>query len=236
MPADAIEVNPSEAVPIVPAACLSKEVWMRRLRRAYYDKFSRFYDRFVAMHSRDPQGQARNFLADQTALQNGGAVLDVCTGTGTLLSPLLEKVGRQGFVVGVDFSHGMLCACRLKTAGLRNVHLVEADAGCLPFRAGAFDAVTCSHAFYELKGETRDGVLQEILRVLRPKAVFLMMEHDVPSNPIVRAFFYLRLTVIGAGRAIRFLRHERQVLEAYFPTVQKVGAPAGRSKVLICRK
>jgi hypothetical protein len=29
---------------------------MRRVRRAYYDTFSRFYDRFVALHSRDTQG------------------------------------------------------------------------------------------------------------------------------------------------------------------------------------
>ncbi len=209
---------------------------MRRLRRAYYDKFSRFYDRFVALHSRDPRGQARNFLAGQTAVQNGGAVLDACTGTGTLLSHLQEKVGRHGLVVGVDFSRGMLKASQEKTASFPNVHLVEADAGYLPFRAGAFDAVTCSHAFYELKGETRDRALQEILRVLRPKGAFLMMEHDVPSNLIVRTLFYLRLTIIGAGRAITFLRHEREVLERYFQSVEKTGLPTGRSKILICRK
>ena len=29
---------------------------MRRGRRAYYDNFSRFYDRFVALHSRDRRG------------------------------------------------------------------------------------------------------------------------------------------------------------------------------------
>ena len=67
---------------------------------------------------------------------------------------------------------------------------------------GAFDAVTCSHAFYELKGDTQDQALQEIVRVLRPGGNFLMMEHDVPANPFVRALFYLRLTFIGAGQAI----------------------------------
>lgn len=209
---------------------------MRRLRRAYYDKFSAIYVRFVALHSRDPQGLARTFLADQTGVQNGGSVLDVCTGTGTLLSHLEKKVGRNGLVVGVDYSHGMLKASQAKTANFPNVHLVEADAGCLPFRAGAFDAVTCSHAFYELKGETRDRALIEFVRVLRPKGTFLMMEHDVPSSLTVRALFYLRLAFIGAGRAITFLRHEREVLERYFQRVEKSLPPAGRSKILICRK
>jgi hypothetical protein len=36
----------------------------------------------------------------------------------------------------------------------------------LPFAAGSFDAVTCSHAFYEIKGETQSSALEEIVRVL----------------------------------------------------------------------
>ena len=63
-----------------------------------------------------------------------------------------------------------------------------------------------------------------------------MMEHDVPQNPFVRALFYLRLAFIGSGRAITFLRHERELLEKYFGSVEKILAPAGRSKVMICRK
>jgi demethylphylloquinol methyltransferase len=209
---------------------------MRRLRRAYYDKFSRFYDRFVALHSRDPQGLARKFLADSVPVQNGGSVLDLCTGTGTLLSHLQEKAGCDGLVIGVDFSRGMLNLAYARSRSLLNVRLVEADVGYLPFRTSTFDAVTCSHAFYELKGETRDHALQEVLRILRPNGTFLMMEHDVPSNPIVRALFYLRLAVIGAGHAITFLRHEREVLESHFPSVEKMTPPAGRSKIMICRK
>jgi ubiquinone/menaquinone biosynthesis C-methylase UbiE len=209
---------------------------MRRARRAYYDWFSRFYDRFVALHSRDKQGVARKFLVDRLPINTGGSVLDLCTGTATLLPFLQTKVGSEGRVVGVDFSHGMLKVAKEKTRSFSNVYLVEADAGSLPFVAGAFDAITCSHAFYELKGETQDRALQEIVRVLKPKGAFLMMEHDIPPNPFVRALFYLRLAFIGSGRAITFLRHERELLEKYFGSVEKILAPAGRSKVMICRK
>ena len=129
----------------------------------------------------------------------------------------------------------MLKVAQKKTRSFGNVYLVEADAGRLPFATGAFDAVTCSDAFYELKGEGQERALQEIVRVLRPKGTFLMMEHDVPANPVVRALFYLRLAFMGR------MRH-------YFPSprtggvcavlwvVAKLVAPAGRSKVMICRK
>ena len=76
---------------------------MRHTRRTYYDKFSRYYDRFVAFHSRDTQEVARKFLANLLPMRNGGSVLDICTGTATLLSHLQAKVGREGCVVGVDF-------------------------------------------------------------------------------------------------------------------------------------
>ncbi len=205
------------------------------MRRVYYDVFSGFYDRFVALHSRDRQGHARRFLADQVAVGRAGRVLDLCTGTGTLLTYLRDGVGGGGRVIGLDFSRGMLKVGRRKSAGWENVHLVEADAGGLPFAAGAFDAVTCSHAFYELKGDTRERALGEIVRVLRPGGSFLMMEHDVPANPVVRFLFTVRLTVIGAGRAKAFLREEQRFLKGYFSSVRRVLAPAGRSKVMICR-
>jgi ubiquinone/menaquinone biosynthesis C-methylase UbiE len=209
---------------------------MRRGRRAYYDKFSSFYDRFVALHSHDAQAVARKFLVERVPAQDGGSVLDLCTGTATLLTHLRAKVGFNGQVVGVDFSHGMLKVAREKTRDFANVHLVEADAGHLPFATEAFDAVTCSHAFYELKGETQAWALQEVIRVLRPGGAFLMMEHDVPPNPLVKALFYLRLSLIGAGRAIAFLRREQEVLARYFGNVEKIVAPGRRSKVMFCQK
>ena len=138
---------------------------MRRCRRFYYNLFSRFYDGFVALHSRDRLDAARRFLTDQVPVQNGDAVLDVCTGTGTLLAYLQAKVGATGQVVGVDFSSGMLRKAREKTRTVMNIRLMEADAGNLPFAAGSFDAVTCSHAFYELKGETRYGALRNPSRL-----------------------------------------------------------------------
>jgi len=209
---------------------------MRRMRRAYYNAFSRYYDRFVALHSRDQQGLARTFLADRVPIQGGGVVLDLCTGTGSLLSDLHRRIGPNGCVIGLDFSRGMLAAGHKKMRSFPNVLLVEAEAEQLPFPAYTFDAVTCSHAFYELKEDAQEGALGEVLRVLRPMGTFLMMEHDVPRNPIVRGFFYLRLASMGLGRAVSILRCEQDLLKKYFGRVDKIHTPEGRSKILSCRK
>jgi demethylmenaquinone methyltransferase/2-methoxy-6-polyprenyl-1,4-benzoquinol methylase len=209
---------------------------MRSFRRSYYNFFSRFYDSFVALHSSDARNVVRRYLSELAPVTEGERILDICTGTGSVLPNLREKTGASGSVVGVDFSRGMLAANRQKTKEFENIYLVEADAAFLPFAASSFDAVTCSHAFYELKGETRERVLREILRVLKPGKVFLMMEHDMPEAALVRALFYVRMISMGAKTALSILRDERSILESCFSRVEKVTTPSGRSKIMICRK
>ena len=208
---------------------------MKGFRQRYYDYFSCIYDRFVALHSTDRGKGLRYFLANKTGLSKGDKVLDICTGTGSLLSFLKEKVGVKGLVAGVDFSIGMLKVGKSKIINHDSIFLVLADVACLPFKNMIFDAVTCSHAFYELKGLTQDYCLCEIVRVLKPSRPFLMMEHDVPKNFFVRMLFYLRLLSMGPNKAIEILRHERELLMRYFRSVEKIFTPTGRSKVMICK-
>ncbi len=208
---------------------------MKKFRQKYYDYFSHIYDWFVAIHSTDRALRLRYFLADNTGLKKGDKVLDICTGTGSALIPLKEKVQAQGLVVGVDFSIGMLNIGRSKIANHGSIFLVLADVAYLPFKKDFFKAVTCSHAFYELKGQTQDNCLLEVGRILKPDRPFLMMEHDVPDNFFVRMLFYLRLLSMGPKKALKIVRHERELLMRYFRSVEKMSTPTGRSKVMICR-
>ncbi|RLA98461.1 MAG: hypothetical protein DRG83_14455 [Deltaproteobacteria bacterium] len=205
-------------------------------RRKYYDVFSKIYDRFVALHSKDTQSNIREFLANITPISRGDRVLDICTGTGTLLLYLSRKVSDRGLVIGADFSRGMLEVAKQKVQFSDNVFLVESDVAFLPFKSASFDAVTCSHAFYELKGDVQDQVLKDIVRILKPGKPFLMMEHDLPENKFVRFLLYIRFFSMGAKKAIEILKHEKEMLEKYFHSVKKVETPTGRSKVWICYK
>jgi len=195
----------------------------------------KYYDRFVALHSSDPGGSLRAYLADQPGLSEGDRVLDICTGTGSLLLELKEKTASGGLVVGIDFSKGMLSAAGAKTVAWPNICLVRADAGHLPFRNAAFDTVTCTHSFYELKGPNQDACLKEISRTLKPSRPFLMMEHEVPSRRLIRYLFYIRMYSMGTRRALQILKHEKKLLLTYFRSVLKMRTPTGNSKIWICK-
>ena len=208
---------------------------MKNLRQSYYDFFSKYYDRFVSLHSRDPQSALKKFLADMVSMEGGGRVLDICCGTGSFLLELSKRTGPKDLAVGLDFSRGMLMVSREKTGVRSNVCLVQADAAALPFSSRSFDAVTCTHAFYELKGVAQERALREIVRILKPGKVFFMVEHDLPENPFIRTLYYLRLASMGFRRAFLILRQERNTLERYFRTAERIDAPTGRSKILLCR-
>jgi ubiquinone/menaquinone biosynthesis C-methylase UbiE len=215
-------------------ASLKGHTAMDRFRQKYYDLFSHFYDRFIALHATDKQGVLRDVLAAHAAAQPGDIVLDICTGTGAALRPLAGRVGGGGLIVGLDFSSGMLRVARAKTLGREGICLVQADCCRLPFKNSLFAAVTCSHAFYELKGRTQLAALGEIKRCLKPGKPFLMMEHEVPENRFVRLLFYIRLMSMGRRRARQILKHETQFLQRHFRHVEKAAAPTGRSKLYIC--
>jgi demethylmenaquinone methyltransferase/2-methoxy-6-polyprenyl-1,4-benzoquinol methylase len=207
-----------------------------RFRRGYYDVFARVYDRFVAAHSSDREGRLREVLADRTALQPGDRALDLCTGTGAMLPALARRAGERGLVVGLDFSRGMLEQARRKLARRPGVVLVLADAEGLPFREGTFDAVTCSHAFYELKGAGAERALEEVARTLRPDGRLLMMEHEVPERALLRFLFYIRLLSMGLRKALEVLGHEEALFRRHFPVVERIETVTGRSKIILARR
>ncbi len=208
---------------------------MTSFRQKYYDLFSLVYDRFIALHSSDRQQNLRRHLAQLIPTTGKDKILDLCTGTGSLLPHLKLTGDSERVVIGIDFSSGMLKAARPKLRHLAKVFLVQGNASWLPFRDGVFDAVICSHAFYELKGQVQDMALKEIRRVLKKGGSFFMMEHDIPHNPILKGLFYIRLLSMGPRRATQILKHEKEFLLHYFHSVDRLSSPGGRSKIMICR-
>jgi ubiquinone/menaquinone biosynthesis C-methylase UbiE len=204
-----------------------------RYRVHYYNALARVYDRFVAAHSSDREGRLREVLAERAALPRGARALDLCTGTGAMLPGLARRTGADGLVVGLDFSRGMLERAQRKLDGTPGVALLRADAERLPFREDSFDAVTCSHAFYELKGEGAEQALDQVARTLRPGGSFLMMEHEVPEKPLIRFLFYIRLLSMGLRKALEVMRDEEVLFHRHFEIVERIATGTGKSKIIL---
>src|SRR5919199_2573840 len=73
-------------------------------------------------------------------------VLDVATGTGTVLAAAAERLGGTGHMVGVDLTAAMLerAAATVRDRALRNVDLKLGDAERLDLASESFNVVLCA--------------------------------------------------------------------------------------------
>jgi len=121
-------------------------------------------------------------LVGHASLRTGQHVLDAGVGTGFAAVAIAQAVGRDGRVVGVDLSRGMLDQARatLDVAGLHWVELLQRDATDLhDIRDGTFDAVICAAALLYMPV---DAALVEWRRLLRPGGLvaFSTMQRGSP--------------------------------------------------------
>jgi ubiquinone/menaquinone biosynthesis C-methylase UbiE len=209
---------------------------LRSGRRRYYDLFSNCYDAFIRLHSRGDREDTRGFLVASAHLENRLApcVLDICCGTGAVTLAFAE--GCPGSrAIGYDFSHGMLRKAQEKNSTGRAI-FIEGDAAALPFAESSFDVVTCSHALYELRGESRERALREMRRVVRPDGLVLIMEHEVPQRPFIRLLFRIRMLSMGSVDAREFIRGGLEPYERVFSRVSLSHSRSGKSRLMSCRK
>lgn len=97
-------------------------------------------------------------------VQGGARVLDVACGTGVLTPILLEAVGEDGKVIGIDFAPEMIKQARANNLN-PNASFLIADVISMPFADESFDWVFCNGAiphFPDLPGS-----FCEMRRVLR---------------------------------------------------------------------
>ena len=73
-------------------------------------------------------------------------------------------------------------------------------------------------------------------RVVRDDGVVLIMEHEVPTRPVVRFMFGLRLKAMGSADAKEFVESGLKPFQQVFPSVTLHHTPSGRSKLICCRK
>ncbi|MBS4728160.1 methyltransferase domain-containing protein [Mycobacterium sp. SM1] len=105
-------------------------------------------------------------------IPNGGIVLDVGCGPGSVTAPLAAAVGPGGLVLGVDISESMLARAVRADFGPQ-VAFLRADAQRLPLRGETVDAVVCIAVLQLVPAPA--VALAEIARVLRPGGRLALM-------------------------------------------------------------
>ena len=125
--------------------------------REWFDQLASKWDTTL---TEDVIARLRAIIASAD-IQPGAKVLDLGCGTGVLFPMLLEKVGRDGFIIGLDISAEMLRLARRKGYGIQ---CVQGDGQSLPLTDQTFDWVICNSALPHFPDEA--AALRETRRVL----------------------------------------------------------------------
>lgn len=102
-------------------------------------------------------------------------VLDLGCGTGNLTALLLDLV-REGRVIGLDISRGMLDRARSKVTEVDRVEWVHADVVSIPLGGSSVDRVICLSTWPHFTDPV--GAATEVERVLRPGGHFHILHLD----------------------------------------------------------
>ena len=116
-------------------------------------------------------------------------VLDIATGTGDLAINIAKETSVKK-VVGLDISQGMLNVGKEKIAKEKltdKIEMILGDSEKMPFKDNSFDAITV--AFGVRNFEHLEKGLTEILRVLKPKGTFVILETSVPEKSPFKQFY-----------------------------------------------
>jgi len=150
-----------------------------RIERVY-SAYSKVYDRIFGKVFQD----SREVLASSLELRPGSQVLEVGVGTGLVL-PLYPSHCR---VTGIDLSEGMLAKARERVEALELSHVValeRMDASQMSFADDTFDVVVAAYVVTAVPDHR--ALMREIIRVARPGARVLLVNHFVNGRGLLAA-------------------------------------------------
>ncbi len=110
----------------------------------------------------------RNKAVEKLNLKNGDKVLEVACGSGRNFPYLVKAVGKEGKIIGFDYSQDMLNAAKqlCERNGWDNIKLIQGDAAQLKITENNFDGVISVLGISAIP--SWEGALNRCYDVLRP--------------------------------------------------------------------
>ncbi len=91
--------------------------------------------------------QSTKKLVKMVDINKGDAVLDIACGTGVVTNEIQKKIGKSGYVIGIDTSSTAIKIAKKWNGKKSNVNFVNIDAEKFTF-SKKFDVVTCQYALF----------------------------------------------------------------------------------------
>jgi len=123
----------------------------------------------------------RLLVIKKLSLQRGNCVIELGCGTGLNFPFLMEQIGLEGRLIGVDLTRGMLdiAQVRVERSGWKNVELIQSDIAAYVFPEGV-NSVLSTGVFGYIP--EYDRVIKAISQSLVPGGHLSILDGKQPEN------------------------------------------------------
>lgn len=119
--------------------------YKQRNMKIWNEVAPRYHKRWASVNKGPFQSTKK--LVELVNINRGDAVLDVACGTGVVTNEIQKKIGKSGYVVGVDTSSTAIKIAKKWNGKKSNMNFVNADAEKFNF-SKKFDVVTCQYGLF----------------------------------------------------------------------------------------
>ncbi len=162
----------------------------------FFEKIAPHYDLLLDTLT---VGQYRSFLKKAVRIlspQKGEKILDLCSGTGRVASWLAEAVGKEGRVVGMDLSRGMIEVAERRYGNSENLLFLRRDVTKPWGYQDYFDRIFMSFCLHELPESHRSDVLKQSHMALKEKGKMVIADFNPQVSRIGKHFSLLFFNLI----------------------------------------
>lgn len=145
-----------------------------------FDRAADIYDQTRGF-PQDVGEQVAQALVSLLNLSPSDRILEIGIGTGRIAKPLIEILGSDHHVAGIDLSRNMMDRLRAKFDTARPPDLIQGDAVSLPFADHVFRAIITVHVLHLIRDPQK--VIAEMNRLRATDGVFVggWNDHDPDS-------------------------------------------------------
>ena len=119
--------------------------YKQRNMKIWNEVAPRYHKRWASVN--EGPFQSTKKLVNMVDINKGDAVLDVACGTGVVTNEIQKKIGKSGYVIGIDTSSTAIKIAKKWNGKKSNVNFVNIDAEKFTF-SKKFDVVTCQYALF----------------------------------------------------------------------------------------
>jgi len=157
----------------------SKDIKYKRRTIIVWDEVAPYYHKRWAKNEIGPFNVTKELIRN-ARIKSGQKVLDLACGTGLVTKKILNKVGKNGEVYGIDSSNSALKIAKKWTGHGKNIHFVRGDAETIEFNT-KFDVITCQFALFFFPNEQK--VLKNMKKFLKKNGIIALSIHGKYNVP-----------------------------------------------------